>query len=156
METLGVQKEAKERGYKVIDRDLAKTAEERDEISRQALLCDTFILNANGISADGQIVNIDGTGNRVAAMIYGPKSVIVVAGMNKVVPTLEDAISRARNLASPMNKQRFEHLKTPCAFNGQCADCISPDSICAYLAVARISRPAGKIKVVLVGENLGM
>jgi L-lactate utilization protein LutB len=156
MEELGIQDKLKERKYAVIDRDSAATPEERDELSRKALLCDTFILSANAISADGQIVNIDGTGNRVAAMIYGPKSVIVIAGLNKVAPNLDAAISRARNVASPMNKQRFEDLKTPCSVTGLCADCISPDCICAYLAVARISRPAGKIKVILVGENLGM
>lgn len=156
MEELGVQQKLKERGFSVIDRDTAKTPEEREELTRRALTCDTFIMSANALSADGQIVNIDGTGNRVAAMIYGPKSVIVIAGLNKAAPDIEAAVSRARSIAAPMNKQRFETLKTPCAVNGMCADCISPDCICAYIAVARISRPAGKIKVLLVGEDLGM
>ncbi|MDR1210659.1 MAG: lactate utilization protein, partial [Spirochaetaceae bacterium] len=87
MEALGIQKTASEK-YTVIDRDTAKTPEERTALMRKALICDTFITGANAISEDGQIVNIDGGGNRVAAMLYGPKQVIVVAGMNKVVKTL--------------------------------------------------------------------
>lgn len=86
--------------YQVIDRDSAKSPEERLDLMRKALLCDTFLMSANAISEDGQLVNIDGNGNRVAAMIYGPKNVIIIAGMNKVVKTLDDAYARARNIAA--------------------------------------------------------
>ena len=81
---------------------------------RKALLCDTFLMSSNAISEDGQLVNIDGNGNRVAAMIYGPKNVIIIAGMNKVVKTLDDAYARAKNIAAPSVVQRFPNAKTTC------------------------------------------
>lgn len=142
--------------YQIIDRDTATTNEERLELMRQALLCDTFLMSANAISEDGQLVNIDGNGNRVAAMIYGPKNIIVIAGMNKVVKTLNDAYTRARTIAAPSVVQRFPNAKTPCNLTGACTDCLSADSCCAYMVTTRISRPAHKIKVILVGENLGL
>lgn len=142
--------------YPVIDRDTATTTEERLELMRQALLCDTFLMSANAISEDGQLVNIDGDGNRVAAMIYGPKNIIIIAGMNKVVKTLSDAYARARTIAAPSVVQRFPNAKTPCNLTGACTDCLSADSCCAYMVTTRISRPAHKIKVILVGEDLGL
>lgn len=123
---------------------------------RKALLSDTFLMSSNAISEDGQLFNIDGNGNRVAAMCFSPKSVIVIAGMNKVIKSVEDAYTRARTIAAPANNQRFDGCKTTCYINGTCADCKSPDSICAYMVRTRISRPANKIKVILVGEDLGM
>jgi L-lactate utilization protein LutB len=122
---------------------------------RRALLCDTYLAGTNAISEDGQLVNIDGNGNRVAAMIYGPKQVIVAAGMNKVAKTLPDAVVRARNIAAPANVQRFPGLKTPCNETGSCADCLSPDTICSFLVTIRYCKPAGRIKVVLIGKDLG-
>ena len=116
---------------------------------------DAFITGANALSLDGQMVNIDGTGNRVAPIIYGPKSVIVVAGMNKVEDTLADAMTRARTIAAPMNKQRFEMLQTPCAVTGSCADCKSVQSICNQIVITRNCRPEGRIKFVIIGEDLG-
>lgn len=138
----------------VIDRYAAPTREEQTELMRKALLSDTFLMSSNAISADGQLYNIDGTGNRLAALIFGPKSVIVVAGMNKVTKTIEDAEARVRNLAAPANAQRFD-LPAPCCITGNCGDCLSSRSICASMVRTRICRPAGKIKVVLVGDNLG-
>ncbi len=141
--------------FKVIDRDLGRDKEEKTQLMRQALLADTYLTSANAISEDGQIVNIDGTGNRVAATIFGPSNVIFVIGMNKVCKTVDDAWSRARNLAAPANAQRFENLETPCSINGTCSDCKSDNCICAYLLTTRFSKPAHKIKVILVNENLG-
>ena len=100
-------------------------------------------------------VNIDGNGNRVAALCFGPRRVIVVAGMNKVVGTLDDAIARARHIAAPANLQRFD-VKTPCNTTGCCADCVSPQCSCAQIVVTRFSMNPNRIKVVLVGENLGL
>jgi len=100
------------------------------------------------------MVNIDGNGNRVAAIIYGPKNVIVIAGMNKVVATLEEAVTRARTVAAPMNKQRFP-LQTPCEITGACADCKSEGCICNQIVITRNCKPAGRIKMILVGEELG-
>lgn len=147
-----------ENGYKTIDRDLAKDKEERMELSRRALLCDTFLMSANAISEDGQLVNVDGSGNRLAALLYGPKSVIVVAGINKVVKTAEDALKRARTYAAPVNMQRIALLtdkNTPCVGTGSCADCKSPDSICSQILTTRLCSPAKRIKVLLVNEDLG-
>lgn len=153
LEQLGIL-DAVKKTNPVIDRDTAETVEERTELMRKALLSDTFLMSSNAISEDGQLFNIDGNGNRVAALVYGPKNVIVVAGMNKVAKTAEDAKSRARSIAAPFNAQRF-NLSTPCSVSGSCANCLSLSSICASMLCTRISRPAGKIKVILVGENLG-
>lgn len=138
----------------VIDRETAKTPAEKQDIMRSALTCDTFIMGTNAATEDGQLYNIDGNGNRVAALIFGPKQVVVIVGMNKVEPTLEAAITRARTVASPINMQRFSK-KTPCAVTGMCADCNSPDSICNQMVRTRRCAPVGRIKVILVGENLG-
>lgn len=140
--------------YHTIDRDKCTTPEEKLEAARKSLFADVFLTGANGMSLDGQMVNIDGTGNRVAAIVYGPGTVLVVAGMNKVEDTLEDAIKRARTVAAPMNKQRFASM-TPCEITGTCADCKSVDCICNQILVTRNCRPAGRIKFIIVGEELG-
>lgn len=141
--------------YKIIDRDAAKSPEERFEIMRQALLCDTFLMSTNAMSEDGVLVNIDGNGNRVAALCYGPKSVVMIVGINKVCKTVDDAISRARNIAAPINIQRFNDLKTPCYLKGSCGNCKSTQSICNQIVITRMSRPVSKIKIIIVGEDLG-
>ena len=141
--------------YKAIDRDKYATMEEREKVQREVFFADAFVTGANALSLDGQMVNIDGTGNRVAPIIYGPKSVIVVAGMNKVEDTLADAMTRARTIAAPMNKQRFEMLLTPCAVTGCCGDCKSPQSICNQIVITRNCRPEGRIKFVIIGEDMG-
>ena len=115
---------------------------------------DVFITGANALSMDGEMVNIDGLGNRVSAIIYGPKTVVVIAGMNKVMDTLEDAVSRARTVAAPINMQRFQKT-TPCAVTGVCHDCKSEDCICNHIVITRHGRPNGRIQFVLVGEDLG-
>ncbi|MDR2900455.1 MAG: lactate utilization protein [Treponema sp.] len=153
---LGIQERLEKEGYNLLDRDKAATPEERNEIMRRALLCDTYLSSSNAISEDGQLVNIDGYGNRVAAMIFGPKQVIVAAGMNKVTKTLNDALVRARTIAAPLNIQRFAHCKTPCNETGTCADCLSPDTICSYFVTTRFCKPAGRIKVILIGQDLGL
>ena len=147
---------AAEKGYKVIDRDKAASPAERTELMRQALLCDTFLTGTNAISEDGQLVNIDGGGNRVAAMTFGPKQVIVVAGLNKVVKTVMDAFTRAKTIAAPANMQRFPNGQTPCNETGICGDCLSPDSICSFIVRTRLCKPAGRIKVILIGKDLGL
>ncbi len=152
---LGLIPALKERGVPVIDRDLAKTPEERKALMKQGLLCHTFLMSANAISKDGQLVNLDGNGNRVAPLIYGPDRVIVCAGMNKVMPSLEDAIRRVRSIAAPENAQRFS-LNTPCQSTGQCQDCLCEDSICAQMVITRLCRPKKRIFVLLIGEDLGM
>lgn len=141
--------------YHFIDRDQTKTPEERKQAMKRCLLADVFITGANALSMDGQMVNIDGNGNRVAAIVYGPESIIVIAGMNKVMDTLEAAMIRARTVAAPMNKQRFV-LQTPCEVTGTCGDCKTEGCICNQILITRNSKPAGRIKVILVGEELGL
>lgn len=155
VDQLGIKDRLRQRNQPLIDRDTAKTPDERMDMLRQALTCDTFLMSSNAISEDGQLVNIDGMGNRVAAMCYGPRQVVVIAGMNKVLGTLDDAIARARNIAAPANAQRFG-IKTPCGLTGQCGDCTSPDCICSYVVVTRYSMVHERIKVILVGEDLGL
>ena len=140
--------------YQLIDRNTGKTPAEKQELMRQALTCGTFIMSSNAISADGQLVNLDGNANRVAALCFGPESVLVIAGMNKVMGDLDSAIARARQVAAPANAQRFD-IKTPCAVTGSCGDCTSPDCICCQMVITRVCRPAGRIKVILVGQDLG-
>lgn len=142
-------------GYpNVKDRHDAKSPEEREKLTREAFFADVYIGGANAISMDGQIVNIDGSGNRVAAMTFGPKSVIIIASTDKIAATVEDAVARARMVAAPTNVQRFQTKKTPCLVNGCCSDCLSPDGICNYFQIIRHC-PGRRIKVILVGEKLG-
>lgn len=140
--------------YKTLDRDQCETAQEREKIAKDCLSADVFITGANALSMDGQMVNIDGNGNRVAAIIYGPGSVVVIAGLNKVTDDLESAITRARTVAAPINQQRFG-LNNPCTVTGTCADCKSETCICNHIVVTRHCRPVGRIKFILVGEDLG-
>lgn len=141
--------------YHAFDRAVCKTPEEQEQNRKDCMFADVYLTGANGLSLDGEMVNIDGTGNRVAAIIYGPKEVLVIAGMNKVMDTLEDAITRARTVAAPMNQQRFQ-LKNPCTATGVCADCKSESCICNQIVITRHCRPAGRIKFILVGEELGL
>lgn len=156
---LGVIDYFVENGYNIMSRDRAKTLEEKDDISRKAMLCDVFLMSTNALSEYGELVNIDGLGNRVAALAYGPKNVIVIAGMNKVAKNLQEAYVRARNTAAPINLQRIASVnpatETPCLYTGCCADCKSETSICAQIVTTRLCRPAGRIKVILVNEELG-
>ena len=141
--------------YNPIDRDLCNTPEEKAQAMKTAMFADFFLTGANALSLDGQMVNIDGAGNRISAIIYGPKNVLVIAGMNKIMDNLDAAINRARTVAAPMNKQRFEP-NTPCAVTGSCADCKVEGCICNHIVVTRHCRPVGRIKFILVGESLGL
>ena len=151
---IGLLDAIRQGNFNAIDRDRYTTLEDKESAARACLSADVFITGANAISLDGQMVNIDGNGNRVAAIIYGPASVIVIAGMNKVVDTLDSAIVRARTVAAPTNAQRFPG-DTPCRVNGACGDCKSLDCICNQIVITRHCRPAGRIKFIIVGEELG-
>lgn len=152
---IGLVKALNEGKYNAIDRDRCATPEEKLQAAKDSMFADVFLAGANGLSLDGQMVNIDGTGNRVAAIVYGPKEVLVIAGMNKVMDTLEDAITRARTIAAPLNQQRFQ-LPNPCTVTGTCADCKSETCICNQILITRNCRPAGRIKFILVGDDLGL
>ena len=139
--------------YEVLDRDLVEGNEEKIQMYVRAFTADVYLSSANAISEDGIIVNIDGNGNRVAAITWGPKKVIFIIGLNKVAQTIEAALARARSTASPINASRFD-IKTPCQVDGVCHNCNSPESICNYVHFLRNS-PRGKHTVILVGEDWG-
>lgn len=140
--------------YVLYDRDTAKTPEERAIMYSKTVMSDYYFMSTNAITLDGQLVNIDGNGNRVACLITGPKNVIILAGMNKVVPDEANAIARVRNMAAPPNAVRLG-LKTPCSSLGKCVNCLSDDCICCNIVVTRKSRIPNRIKVILIGEELG-
>ena len=137
--------------YNFIDRDAYAD-------KRAAMLAaydaDVFLSSVNAMTEDGVLVNIDGNSNRVSAIAQGPKKVVMIVGMNKVCKDIDGAMKRARNVAAPINAQRFG-LNTPCAKTGACMDCKSPDTICCQFLITRFSRHAGRIYVILVNDNLG-
>lgn len=132
---------------------------DREKMDRRAAMlaaydADFFLSSANAMTEDGVIVNIDGNANRVSAIAYGPKKVLMIVGMNKICPDVDSAMKRARNVAAPANTQRFG-INTPCAKTGACANCKSHDTICCQFLVTRYSRHDGRINVILVNDTLG-
>ena len=123
---------------------------------RQALLCDLFLAGSNALTQKGQLVNLDMIGNRVGGITFGPKNVVLFIGVNKIVPDLESAMYRIRTIAAPQNAMRHEGFRTPCHKTGICMDCNSPDRICNVWTIAEKSFPAGRIKIVLINEKLGL
>ena len=136
--------------YRFIDRDKM----DRREAYLASYDCDFFLSSANGMSNDGVIVNIDGNGNRLSAIAYGPRKVLFIVGMNKLCPDVDSAIKRARTVAAPINAQRFD-INTPCKKTGTCLDCKSPDSICSQMLITRFGFDPERFHVILVGEDLG-
>lgn len=141
--------------YKVIDRAQYKTREEVQQLKRELITCDYFLMSTNAISMDGQLVNIDGTSNRVAYLCYGPEHVIILASMSKLAPDLDSAVSRARHLAAPPNNLRLK-INNPCTLTGKCSDCLTETTICCQFVITRFSKPKGRIKVILIGEEAGL
>ncbi len=148
---IGLVDALKEGEYNFIDRD---NYEDKRAAMLMAYDADFFISSANAMTEDGIIVNIDGNSNRVSAIAQGPKHVLFIVGMNKICDDLDGAMKRARNVAAPINAQRFG-LDTPCAKTGSCFDCKSPDTICCQFLITRFSRHEGRISVILVNDNLG-
>lgn len=140
--------------YTLIDRTKAADFQEERELQAKSILSDYYLMSTNAITLDGQMVNIDGNGNRVSALIYGPKHVIIIAGMNKVTTDVESAYKRVKTMACPPNAVRLNR-NTPCGKTGICGDCLSPDCFCNQIVVTRRSGHVGRIKVFLVGEELG-
>lgn len=139
--------------YTLLDRSKV-SAEQVDELYRRAFFADTYFMSTNAITLEGELINIDGTGNRVASLIYGPRQVIIIAGMNKVAKNQAEALSRIHHVACPQNAIRL-NKNTPCSLTGACHDCLNDDCICMQTVITRNSKPAGRIKVILVGEHLG-
>ena len=154
IEDIGLKKAVCEGDYTVYNRDICKDAVEKRETEIKILGSDYFLCSCNAITEDGVLLNIDGNSNRVAAIAYGPKQVIMIVGMNKVAKDEDAAMYRARNIAAPTNAQRFD-VNTPCKTTGACANCKSADSICCQFLMTRFSRHQGRIKVILINENIG-
>ena len=152
---LGIDALLAERGHKVLDHGRTNlTPDESMEIRRQQQVCDVFISGTNALTMDGQLVNVDGTGNRVSAMIFGPKKVIIVIGINKVVDDCDSAIRRIELQAAPINNKRLAR-PNPCTVSGECMNCQGPTRICNVTTILH-KRPLGTdIYVVIVGEELG-
>lgn len=148
---IGLVDALKSGNYNFIDRD---AFEDKRAAMLKAYDADVFLTGANAMTDDGVMINIDGNANRVSAIAQGPKKVIFIVGMNKVCPDTDTAMKRARNVAAPINAQRFG-LKTPCSKTGKCFDCKSPDTICCQFLITRFSRHKDRIHVILVGEDLG-
>lgn len=138
----------------LLDRSKAKTPEETKQIYRDSFSSDVYFMSSNAITKDGELINIDGNGNRVAALIYGPDRVILVVGMNKVVSTVDDGIRRIHDIAASANGVRLGK-STPCAVTGFCHDCLSPECMCSHTVITRRCYTEGRIHVILVGETLG-
>lgn len=154
LEEIGLISELKESDYIIYDRMDAKTPDEKSIMYSKIVTSDYFFMSSNAISIDGQLINIDASGNRVACLITGPKYVIIIAGMNKIVTDVNTGIERVRNMASPPNCVRLG-MNTPCAELGRCANCLTEDCLCCEIVITRKSRIPGRIKVILVGEELG-
>ena len=147
---IGLIKALENGNYNYINRD--------NMTPRESLMAaydaDVFLSSANAITSDGVMINIDGNSNRVSCIAQGPKKVVFIVGMNKVCSDLDAAMKRARNVAAPINAQRFD-IKTPCKETGKCFDCKSPDTICCQFLITRYSRHKGRIQVILVNDTLG-
>ncbi len=164
--SLGILDELRSGEYNFIDRHLAKTPEELKEVFRKSFFADSYICSTNAITVNGELYNVDGTGNRVACMLYGPDSVVIVAGVNKIVDNLDEAFVRLKKIAGPLNCKRL-NKNTYCQRLGECvafsngkehemtSACKSPDRICRDFVVMSEQVQKGRIKIVLVNEDLG-
>ena len=150
----GLMEALKTANYELIDRDTAKTPEETRLMYAKQVMADYYLMSSNAITIDGELVNIDGRANRISCLCWGPQNVIIIAGMNKVCTDVDSAIKRVRNFAAPPNCVRL-NKNTPCSQTGKCGDCYSQESICSQVLVTRRSSTPNRIKIILVGEELG-
>ena len=156
IEEVGLMEAIRSGEYRVINRERESTisAEEQRRMYGEICCSDFFLMGTNAITLNGELINIDGRGNRVAFLCYGPQNVLILAGMNKVVTDIEEGMKRARNIAAPPNAIRLNR-KTPCAITGKCGNCYSPDCMCGQFVITRRSGIPNRIKVILIGEELG-
>lgn len=151
----GVMDYLKNGKYELVDRNKPDlTREQINEIYRQAFLSDVYFTSSNAITEKGEIYNVDGNGNRVAAILYGPKKVIIIAGVNKIVTTIEDAIKRNKEISAPANAKRL-NTATPCTKTGKCMDCKSSQRICNEYTLIKRQRDSSRIHVIFMNETLG-
>lgn len=143
-----------ERGNAVYDKELGETREECKALKKKALVADWYITGSNAVSEDGRIVNVDHSGNRAAAIIYGPDNVIIVIGKNKIAETMDEAVERAKNIAAPLNARRAG-FNPPCAALGKCVDCVSKERVCNSLSIIEGQSDSNRIKLFIVDEECG-
>lgn len=153
---MGICEELRERGCAIINPFRVDLSSEQDlQERRRTLLCDVLLSSANAITRDGKIINVDGTGNRVAAITFGPKKVIIIAGRNKIVSNVQEGLERIKNIAAPLNARRL-NLEVPCARLDRCpGDCTSPERMCNIIVILEKRPNMSSITVLLVGESLG-
>ena len=155
LQECGISDLLKSGKYNFLDRSVpGLTPAQITEIYRKAFFADTYLMSSNAVTENGELYNVDGNSNRVAALTFGPESVIVVAGYNKIVPDVDAAVQRVKKIAAPVNAYRL-HCETPCAKAGECMNCHSTDRICCTYVLTSQQRKKNRIKVVLVGEELG-
>ena len=140
--------------YRMLDRTTATTSEEQREMWRDRTSADWFFMSANALTVNGELVNIDGNSDRLSLLLHGPAHVVVLVGMNKVVADVDAGFKRIRTVSCPLNAARL-HTNTPCELTGTCAECHAAGCMCCNLVVTRHSRHAGRIRVVIIGEELG-
>lgn len=150
---MGLTEAVKKGPYKVYDRDVIPPAE-RAAFAKEHYFSDWYFMSSNAVTEDGTLLNLDGLGNRVASLVYGPDKVLVVAGVNKITADINEAYRRVREVAAPINAQRFD-IRTPCKKTGKCGDCLSPDTICCSMVHTRYCKVPGRITVILINEEFG-
>ncbi len=154
---IGLLDQLKSGPYKLINPPWAEeglSRKDRNELRRSGVLADVFLASTNSVTLDGKMVNVDGTANRVAGMLFGPKKTILVAGVNKIVRNLDEAMERTQQVASPMNCKRL-NTETPCTKTGVCSDCTAPGRICNATVILHRKTGGTDLTVVVVGEDLG-
>lgn len=154
LEKMNITKALLERGNTVYDKELAKSKEESIDLKKKAILTDFYITGSNAISMDGRIVNVDHSGNRVAAITFGPDKVIIVVGINKIVDTIEEAIRRVKNIACPKNAKRAG-FNPPCVLLNKCVDCNSKERVCNYLSIIEGQTQYNRITLIIVNGEYG-
>ena len=150
----GVKEMLEQGDYVMLDRSTAQGPDEIREMYLKHLGSDCFFMSANALTVEGELVNVDGNSNRLACLLYGPKQVYVLVGMNKIVRDVDDGIKRVRTMTCPPNATRL-HANTPCEVNGVCSACHSQNCMCCNVVVSRHNRHAGRVKVILIAEDLG-
>ena len=158
LDQIGIKEKLRNGNYNFIDRQLTEIDDyKQNNLRRESLLSDVFLMSTNALTLEGQLVNMDGIGNRVAALIFGPPKIIVVAGINKIVPDVEAAIYRIKNYVAPIHAKRRDR-KLPCAKTGYCVNCHAPERFCNALVVIehQYLRNKERITVIIVGQDLGL
>lgn len=155
LQSLKLDELLKGKGKEILNHNIGSlSAEEKLEIRKKQLTCDLFVTSTNALTKDGKLINTDGVGNRVSAMIFGPKKVLVIAGVNKIVKDVDAGLKRIKEIAAPMNSKRL-NMNTPCAVTGVCSDCNSPQRICRVTTIIERKPNFSDIEIIIIGENLG-